>query len=90
MTVTKTSLHIFITPEERHYITQLNGMVYHEPDNKDHQLALNNYLKMLAMKYNYEKDWLKVEIDPLSGEVFVNKDNCCDEHLKAVDVDIEE
>jgi hypothetical protein len=87
----KTKTDIIVTLEERAYITQLNGMVYKEPENKDHQLALNNYLKMLAMKYGYEDYWLMSEINPLTGEVFLNKpDDCCDEHIKQTDVEVEE
>lgn len=62
-------------------------MAYKEPENKDHKEALNNYMKMLAMKYDYEDYWQFSEIDPLSGEVFLNKpDDCCEEHKKKTDV----
>lgn len=82
----KVKTNIFVTPEERGFLTQLNGMAYKEPENKDHREALNNYMKMLAMKYDYEDYWQHSEIEPLTGEVFLNKpDDCCSEHEKKVE-----
>jgi hypothetical protein len=78
--MTKTKTDVVITPEERNQMTQLNGLVYKYPEDKGHQENLNNFLKMLAMKYDYEDYWLAAEINPLTGEVFLNKpDDCCDE-----------
>ena len=89
--MTKTKTDIIITVEERHYITQLNGKVYSEPENKDNQEALNTYLKMLAMKYDYEDYWQFSEINPVTGEVFLNKpDDCCDEKVSEDNVEVEE
>lgn len=81
---------IFVTPEEMNFVTQLFGIAHSDPsrDNKD---ALNNYMKMLAMKYDYEDYWLFSEINPMTREVLLNKEEgCCDEKVSEDNVEVEE
>jgi hypothetical protein len=88
--MTKQKTGIFITPKELEFVVQLFGTI-HTTFNQENKDKLNNYMKMLAMKYDYEDYWLASEIEPISGEVILNKpDDCCDEKVSEDNVEVEE
>ena len=76
----------FIEPTEFIFVTQLFGAATSEP-NQEKREQLNNYMKMLAMKYEVKFDGM--EIEPPKGEIIEQCDDC-DSEIPAGDVEIEE
>lgn len=74
---------VFVEAMEAKKAIQLFGEYHEHKENpieeRTRKQVLNDYLKELSKKYNYEEDWLDVEIAPNGEIIHIVRDKDRDE-----------